>query len=242
MSTSGSSKLQRPYFCDNVYLTKRAAKEADKILPSRNYSPWNSITSSPSHSLHPADNHHNEVLITSPRVARECLQDPHVDGAGPPINFPGVPRDPEPPNTTARPGHSSPAIRVILDDQRNGCEKEQQWPSLIRYFLHHPLTPRPLRFSRNRYLRHWTIHRAWQLFQAQQRRKQELEMMRQYQSMQDACEELRTGAGDGGKLFRVSMNKKGIFTDMFPIEYARMQTDSPPSDGWNHDWKKPGKK
>ncbi|KAJ5158494.1 Ribosomal protein L28/L40 mitochondrial [Penicillium coprophilum] len=105
-----------------------------------------------------------------------------------------------------------------------------------------PSHPRPLRFSRNRYLRHWTIHRAWQLFQAQQRRKQELEMMRQYQSMQDACEELRTGAGDGGKLFRVSMNKKGIFTDMFPIEYARMQTDSPPSDGWNHDWKKPGKK
>ncbi|KAJ5188540.1 Ribosomal protein L28/L40 mitochondrial [Penicillium cf. griseofulvum] len=114
--------------------------------------------------------------------------------------------------------------------------------TLIRYFLHHPLTPRPLRFSRNRYLRHWTIHRAWQLFQAQQRRKHELEMMRQYQSMQDACEELRTGAGDGGKLFRVSMNKKGIFTDMFPIEYARMQTESPPSGGWNYDWKKPGKK
>ncbi|KXG48931.1 Ribosomal protein L28/L40, mitochondrial [Penicillium griseofulvum] len=114
--------------------------------------------------------------------------------------------------------------------------------TLIRYFLHHPLTPRPLRFSRNRYLRHWTIHRAWQLFQAQQRRKHELEMMRQYQSMQDACEELRTGAGDGGKLFRVSMNKKGIFTDMFPIEYARMQTESPPSGGWNYDWKKPVKK
>jgi large subunit ribosomal protein L40 len=80
------------------------------------------------------------------------------------------------------------------------------------------------------------------LFQAQQRRKQELEMMRQYQSMQDACEELRTGAGDGGKLFRVSMNKKGIFTDMVPIEYARMQTESPPAEGWNHDWKKPVKK
>ncbi|KAJ5793581.1 hypothetical protein N7457_000180 [Penicillium paradoxum] len=114
--------------------------------------------------------------------------------------------------------------------------------TLIRYFLHHPLTPRPLRFSRNRYLRHWTIHRAWQLFKAQQRRKQELELMRQYQSMHDACEELRTGAGDGGKLFRVSMNKKGVFTDMFPIEYARMQTESPPAEGWNYDWKKPGQK
>ena len=111
----------------------------------------------------------------------------------------------------------------------------------LRKGLHSP-SPAPLRMARNRWLRHWTIHRAWQLFKAQQRRKQELEMERQYQSMHDACEELRTGAGDDGKLFRVSMNKKGIFTDMFPIEYARMQTESPPADGWNHDWKKPVKK
>ncbi|KAG0155119.1 hypothetical protein PDIDSM_692 [Penicillium digitatum] len=82
--------------------------------------------------------------------------------------------------------------------------------TLIRYFLHHPLTRAPSASLAT--------------------------------SMQDACEELRTGAGDGGKLFRVSMNKKGIFTDMFPIEYARMQTESPPSDGWNYDWKKPGQK
>ncbi|KAJ5674010.1 hypothetical protein N7462_009449 [Penicillium macrosclerotiorum] len=114
--------------------------------------------------------------------------------------------------------------------------------TLIRYFLHHPLTPRPLRFSRNRYLRHWTIHRAWNLFQAKQRRAQELELERQYQSMQSACEELRTGAGDGGRLFRKSMIKKGIFTDMFPIEYGRMQTDYPPAEGWNHDWKRIEKK
>ncbi|KAJ5239765.1 hypothetical protein N7468_004384 [Penicillium chermesinum] len=86
----------------------------------------------------------------------------------------------------------------------------------------------PLRFSRNRYLRHWTIHRAWQLLQAKQRRNQELELQRQYQSMHAACEELRTGAGDGGKLFRVAMNKKGVFSEMFPIEYGRMQTDYPP--------------
>ncbi|KAJ5539856.1 hypothetical protein N7513_008188 [Penicillium frequentans] len=90
-----------------------------------------------------------------------------------------------------------------------------------------PLTPRPLRFSRNRFLRHWTIHRTWQLFQAKQRQNHELELQRQYQSMQAACEELRTGAGDGGRLFRKSMNKKGIFNDMFPIEYGRMQTDYP---------------
>ncbi|KAJ5493119.1 hypothetical protein N7539_001865 [Penicillium diatomitis] len=114
--------------------------------------------------------------------------------------------------------------------------------TLIRYFLYHPLTPRPLRFSRNRFLRHWTIHRAWQLLQAKQRRAHELELERQYQSMQAACEELRTGAGDGGRLFRKSMIKKGIFTDLFPIEYGRMQTEYPSAEGWNHDWKRPEKK
>ncbi|KAJ5722591.1 hypothetical protein N7488_000626 [Penicillium malachiteum] len=124
-------------------------------------------------------------------------------------------------------------------DSRSNVDKRI---TLIRYFLHHPLTPRPLRFSRNRYLRHWTIHRAWQLFQAKQRNNQQLELQRQYQSMQAACEELRTGAGDGGKLFRKSMNKKGIFNDMFPIEYGRMQTDYPPAEGWNHDWKRIEKK
>lgn len=113
----------------------------------------------------------------------------------------------------------------------NKIESNNHSLALIRYFLHHPLTPRPLRFSRNRYLRHWTIHRAWQLFQAKQRRQQELELERQYQSMQAACEELRTAAGDGGRLFRKSMNKKGIFTDLFPIEYGRMQTDYPPGRG-----------
>lgn len=85
-----------------------------------------SITSSPSNSYHPTDHHHNEVLITSTRVSRECLQDSYVNGAGPPLNFPSVPRDPEPPNTTTWPGHSSPAISAILDDKRNGREKGQR--------------------------------------------------------------------------------------------------------------------
>ncbi|PWY70118.1 hypothetical protein BO83DRAFT_340970 [Aspergillus eucalypticola CBS 122712] len=110
--------------------------------------------------------------------------------------------------------------------------------TLIRYFLHHPLTPRPLRFSRTRFLRHWTIHRAWNLYQGQQRRKHELELQRQWQAMQAACEELRTGAGDGGKLFRKSMIKTGVFRDLVPIEYARLQTDGPAREGWNHEWKR----
>ncbi|RAK99772.1 mitochondrial 54S ribosomal protein mL40 [Aspergillus ibericus CBS 121593] len=109
---------------------------------------------------------------------------------------------------------------------------------LIRYFLHHPLTPRPLRFSRTRFLRHWTIHRAWNLYQANQRRAHELELQRQWQSMQAACEELRTGAGDGGKLFRKSMIKTGVFRDLVPIEYARLQTEGPAREGWNFEWKR----
>lgn len=56
--------------------------------------------------------------------------------------------------------------------------------------------------------------------------------------MRAACEELRTGAGDGGKLFRVSMNKRGVFTDLVPIEYARLQTEGPSNEGWNYGWKR----
>jgi len=59
-----------------------------------------------------------------------------------------------------------------------------------------------------------------------------------WQAMRDACEELRTGIGDGGKLFRKSMIKKGVFKDLFPIEYGRMQTEGPSKDGWNHEWKR----
>ncbi|KAK2809631.1 hypothetical protein FQN50_003688 [Emmonsiellopsis sp. PD_5] len=110
--------------------------------------------------------------------------------------------------------------------------------TLIRYFLYHPLTPRPLRFSRNRYLRHWTIHRAWQLYQAKKRSAHTLELERQWNAMRAACEELRTGAGDGGKLFRVSMNKRGLFRDAVPIEYGRLQTEGPGREGWNYGWKR----
>lgn len=38
--------------------------------------------------------------------------------------------------------------------------------------------PAPLRFGRNRHLRHWTIHRAWLLWQRQEREREENELMR----------------------------------------------------------------
>jgi large subunit ribosomal protein L40 len=54
--------------------------------------------------------------------------------------------------------------------------------------------------------------------------------------MNNACEELRTGAGDGGKLFRIAMTKTGVFRDGFPIEYGKLQTEGPSREGWNHEW------
>lgn len=50
--------------------------------------------------------------------------------------------------------------------------------TMIRYHLQHPKTPRPLRFSRMRSLRHWTIHRAWMLFRRQKMAEEELELQR----------------------------------------------------------------
>lgn len=78
--------------------------------------------------------------------------------------------------------------------------------------------------------------------------------------MREACEKLRlldengmsvrsnslfegpgvaAGLGQGknvGRLYRIAMEKKGIYTDLVPIEYARAQTDYPRREGWDHDW------
>ena len=50
--------------------------------------------------------------------------------------------------------------------------------TLIRYHLQHAKTPRPLRFSRMRALRHWTIHRAWLLHRRKRLEQEELELHR----------------------------------------------------------------
>ena len=47
-----------------------------------------------------------------------------------------------------------------------------------------------------------------------------------YQGMFEACEELRVGVGDGGRLFRKAMMKTGLWSipergGGVPIEYAR---------------------
>lgn len=128
----------------------------------------------------------------------------------------------------------------MLSHQKRCAKPDiQTFAALIRYFLSHPKTPRPLRFSRLRYLRHWTIHRAWQLFKAKQRKAQELDLERQYNSMRAACEALRKLGDDGmvggtneGRLFRNAMMKVSS-TQGVPIEYARSQTEWPSREGWN---------
>ncbi|KAI4214397.1 MAG: hypothetical protein LQ351_003150 [Letrouitia transgressa] len=120
---------------------------------------------------------------------------------------------------------------------------------MIRYCLHHPKVPPPLRLSRLRALRHWTIHRAAQLYMHNQRHKEQLELERQYNAMREACEELRTGMEDGGRLYRLATNRQFLFggpkmdgtligNGGIPLEYARAQVDSPSRDGWDHGWKR----
>ena len=54
-------------------------------------------------------------------------------------------------------------------------------------------------------------------------------------------EELRLidppGTKDAGRLYRIALEKKGIFGHgAVPIEYARFQTDTPGPEPWNHSW------
>ncbi|KAI4116722.1 MAG: hypothetical protein LQ345_002902 [Seirophora villosa] len=134
----------------------------------------------------------------------------------------------------------------VLARQTKGPKTDRRI-TMIRYHLHHPKTPRPLRFSRLRALRHWTIHRAAQLHLHAQRRRQELELERQYNAMRAACEELRVGLDDGGRLYRQATTRKGLFGGVkmegeivgnggVPIEYAKAQVEGPPRGGWDHAW------
>ncbi|KAK0267387.1 hypothetical protein LTR35_016336 [Friedmanniomyces endolithicus] len=112
--------------------------------------------------------------------------------------------------------------------------------------------------NHNRALRHWTIHRAWRLYQTKLRLSRQIELERQYNSMAAACEALRLVDGHGltaeersrvgepdvsegdkevGRLYRIAMRKDDIWKGV-PIEYARIQTDTPPRNGWNHAWTK----
>jgi len=80
------------------------------------------------------------------------------------------------------------------------------------------------------------------LHKRKQRQTLDLELERQFWSMSNACEELRLmgedgmpGGKDEGRLFRTAMRKEGIWQGA-PIEYARLQTEWPAREGWNHAW------
>ncbi|CAI4211954.1 unnamed protein product [Parascedosporium putredinis] len=95
--------------------------------------------------------------------------------------------------------------------------------------------------NKPKWLRHWTIHRAWLLHQRHVREARQKELMRMQQGMFEACEELRKTSGPGlrpeGYLYRVGMEKKGVYGPKgIPIEYARLQTDTPAREAWNHNW------
>ena len=127
---------------------------------------------------------------------------------------------------------------------RRGADRDPKIVTMLQFMAQ--LSPRrlppPLRMARNRHLRHWTIHRGWLLFRRRQREERERTLMRQYQSMNAACEALRLTEGPGtrpeGYLYRVAMEKKGVYgLHGVPIEYARAQTDTPARVAWDHDWK-----
>jgi large subunit ribosomal protein L40 len=83
-----------------------------------------------------------------------------------------------------------------------------------------------------RMLRHWAIHRAWQIHKRTVRREREVELEKQYNKIRDACAELEK---TDSRLFRIAISKKGVGVP--PIE-MRIPTDTPPKNGWNHAWKR----
>ncbi|KAI0110161.1 hypothetical protein F4814DRAFT_394025 [Daldinia grandis] len=126
--------------------------------------------------------------------------------------------------------------------KRKGGKDDGPDPRIMNLKVSMPrAVPAPLRFARNRALRHWTIHRAWLLYQRKERDREAHELERMYQSMHNACEELRKTSGPGlrdeGYLYRVAMEKKGAYGhNSIPIEYARPQTETPAREPWNHGW------
>ncbi|KAI9673143.1 MAG: hypothetical protein M1817_003005 [Caeruleum heppii] len=164
-----------------------------------------------------------------------------------------------PTQTSITPQLLSPRRHYAAESTTKKSLRQRPDPRLtqLRYHLLHPLslTPRPLRLSRMRTLRHWTIHRAYLLHRRQRLERTERALERQYNSMRDACEALRTLPGDEGRLYRRAMVKKGVFGTHggnagggdqrqrdggWPIEASRGQTEWPGREngGWNVGWRR----
>jgi len=165
------------------------------------------------------------------------------------------PQQSQQPSVQSRPFSSTSPTLALLTKQyklkpnpnskrRNEhAQQDQRIVNLHRGLSMVKFMPPPLRMARNRHLRHWTIHRAWLLLRRQQREARQRTLMRQWQSMNNACEELRKTSGPGprseGYLYRVAMEKHGVYGhNGIPIEYARAQTETPARIAWDHDWKR----
>ncbi|KAK4121585.1 hypothetical protein N657DRAFT_647767 [Parathielavia appendiculata] len=195
--------------------------------------------------------------FSSPKTTNtQCLLAPSTSAA-----FSTTPSPLAPPNAknkgTSKPGKPGSKGAAAKGSGKPGSKpakkkgkgaEEAPDPRMINMMRHLAVLspkriPPPLRMGRNRHLRHWTIHRAWLLFRRREREARERNLMRQYQSMHAAMEELRLTSGPGtrdeGYLYRVAMEKKGVWgLQGVPIEYARAQTETPARVAWNHDWKR----
>lgn len=139
-----------------------------------------------------------------------------------------------------------PAAARALARKRKAMAEAKLDPKVagMMHFLYAPTHIRaPLRMARNRHVRHWTIHRAWQLLRNQREKQHERQLMQMHQSMSNACEALRNLEGPGsrpqGWLFRKAMQKVGVWgAEAVPIEYARPMVETPGERPWNHEWKR----
>lgn len=139
---------------------------------------------------------------------------------------------------------TKPAKQMSANRRNKGVVRSENYArvKILKKNMFSPAPP-PLRMGRLRWLRHWTIHRAWLLFQRNQKEMMQKERARMHAGMYNACEELRQVSGPGvrseGYLYRVAMEKKGVWgLEGVPIEYARFQTDNPANEPWNHAWTK----
>ncbi|ORY79879.1 mitochondrial ribosomal protein L28-domain-containing protein [Protomyces lactucae-debilis] len=103
----------------------------------------------------------------------------------------------------------------------------------MRDVLFRNATPAKLQLTEEEAIMHDTIHRAWQLHLRRQRTARDVDLERRYNRMREACADL---AEHDPKLFKLAMMRDPKAG--FPLN-ARALTETPPSSGWNHDWKRP---
>lgn len=197
-----------------------------RALTSRAAAPTRTPTALPA-STSPAPAQTRSLTTTTPLLARQTKKKPTPKGGKPAKKL-----DPAEARALARKRKQMAAQK--LDPKIAG---------LMKFLYAGSQVAAPLRMARQRHLRHWAVHRAWQLHRRTCEQEREREMMRMQQSMHEACEALRNMGGPGtrpvGWLYRKAMRKEGVWgSGAVPIEYARPLVETPGSRPWNHEWKR----